>query len=49
MADKNVVYTNDFTGEFSKDFQKAQTIKGGVLADDAGLGKTVTVLSLLVD
>ena len=42
-------YINYLTGEFTKAFHDWKSIRGGILADQMGLGKTVMTLSLLAD
>jgi len=41
------VYFHPFDGDFSVEFPKEKTCKGGILADEMGLGKTVMIIALL--
>lgn len=45
----NKFYINYFTGEMSREPKFSENIKGGLLAYDMGLGKTVSIFSLIYD
>ena len=40
---------NYLTGEFTNELHEWKTVRGGILADETGLGKTVMAISLLAD
>ncbi|KAI0073947.1 hypothetical protein K474DRAFT_1648766 [Panus rudis PR-1116 ss-1] len=47
-ADEKAFYFNEYSGELSLDFPKAEKkFKGGVLADGMGMGKTIMLSSLM--
>ncbi|KAG2050647.1 hypothetical protein BDR06DRAFT_960022 [Suillus hirtellus] len=47
-ADEKPFYFNPYSGELSLDFPKAErTLKGGILADEMGMGKTIMLSALI--
>lgn len=49
LIDGKRVFINYFTGEFSNKPTHGKVVRGGILAYDMGLGKTITALSLIYD
>jgi DNA repair protein RAD5 len=42
------IYLNEFSGEFSETLVEFQESKGGIVADQMGLGKTIQSIGLIL-
>ena len=48
LSEGDYVYFNEFTGQFSKEMILSKDFKGGILADQMGLGKTICSIALIL-
>ncbi|KAM3135764.1 hypothetical protein pb186bvf_012161 [Paramecium bursaria] len=48
QVDQNKIYFNEYTGEISNHFQEYHEAKGGIVADQMGLGKTIMSIALIL-
>ena len=48
LSKDNYIYFNEFTGQFSNEIVLSKDFKGGILADQMGLGKTICSIALIL-